>query len=309
MDRRALLATGGRLALLGAAWPLVGCTPAADPSGATTPTASPTPLDLTAPGEARRVLQALCDAAGSGTLLKAELDATSASVTALVTATQAQTWAWRDGGPRQVESDTRDVGQAHFRLADFALDDVRSLFTLAAVVAGSAKGQQLQVVEFSGGQVFMTVTTTPESRAVFFRPDGTLVRPLNLAYPPDLPEALAAVRDPFETVTALGLTPGVGMWAELAGETSVRRRVRGAAVPPRLEDRAEVSPLLGWAFDPQVVDTQVLVALATRLGAGRAVTFAVDRRDRRPLPLIRVTVDGRTTIHDLAGSDVTATTR
>lgn len=301
ISRRDLLAALGGLVALSACQP-------SGPGTAPTPTANATPTDYTAPGATRPALDALCAAAGSTTLVKAEVSATDASVAVLTgpKADKAETWAWRDGRPQLVDGDTQNVGQARFSLDDFNLSDVRGLLTLAGVVAGSARSQALQVVEYSGGKVLMTVTTQPESRAVFFRPDGTLIRPLDYAWPADLRDGLADAVAGLQRVTAIGLTPGVGLWAELAGSTAVLRQIRAERTPTRSETRSDASPLARWDFAPADIDVDVLVELARRLGAGRAVTFTIDRRDHRDEPFIRLTADGRTTIWSLDGDDWTS---
>lgn len=301
ITRRDLLAAAGGLVALTACQPR--------PTATTSPTPAPSSptVDWSAPGRAREGFDALCAAAGSRTLVKAQVSESALQVAVLVgpKADKVETWAWRDGRPQLVDGDTQNVGQARFTLDDFNLSDVRGLLTLAGVVAGSARQQELQVVEYSGGKVLMTVTTQPESRAVFFRPDGTLIRPLDYAWPQDLRDGLADALVGFQRVTAIGLTPGLGLWAELAQPPSILRQVRPERTPARSETRTEGSALANFAFDPSLLDPGLLVTLATKLGAGRPIQFTVDRRDRRELPYIRVTAENRTMIWSLDGIDWT----
>lgn len=296
---------------------LTACTPTAASTGLATPVPSPVPsaspsrVSPLQPGQARLLLERLTEAAGSRVLVMAQVNADEAQIAALVGphGDQVQTWAWRDGRPQHVDGDTQYIGQSRFDLADFALDRVPEMLHLAAVVAGSAKGQTLQIVESSPGRVLMTVTTQPESLAVFFTPDGELIRPLDFAYPEDLVPGIADATKDLGPVLALGATPQQGVWAERGTGMGTLRQIRPAKRPTRTETRPDPSPLLGWEFDPGVVDRAVLVTLAAEYGKGKPLTFTIDRRDHRPEPVIRLQLEGRTVAFDLAGRDITAHVR
>ena len=291
---------------------LIGCAPASNPSS---PTSSSAITDWTAPGATLPALTSLCNAAGSQTLVKAEVSATRIAVAVLIpnssntqgasTAEHVETWEWRDGVAQKVDGDTQNIGQTRFVLSDFNLSNVRELFTLAGVVAGSAKQQELQIVTYSPGRVLMTVTTQPESVPVFFRPNGTLIRPLDLSWPGDFAEGFHDATSGLTHVTAIGLQPSLGIWSELTAHDVTLRQIRAAKAPTREETRQESSPLQGWEFDPAIIDIPVLVERMKELSKGKPITVVADRRDHRSEPLIRLTVEGHTTIMDLAGNDIT----
>ncbi|MGL5406582.1 MAG: hypothetical protein ACRDAX_07355 [Propionibacteriaceae bacterium] len=303
--RRRILALAGSFLLAG----ITGCTSASNPA----PANSSTITDWTAPGATLPALTALCDAAGSKTLVKAEVSATRIAVAVLIPKTSqknstnehVETWEWRDGVAQKVDGDTQNVGQTRFSLNDFNLSNVRELFTLAGVVAGSAKQQELQIVTYSPGRVLMTVTTQPESVPVFFRPDGTLIRPLDLSWPNDFSEGFGDATKGMARVTAVGIQPSLGIWSELTIHDVTLRQIRAAKAPAREETRQESSSLQGWEFDPAIINLSVLTEKLKELGKGKPITMVVDRRDHLDAPLIRLTIEGRTTIMDLAGNDVT----
>jgi hypothetical protein len=243
-------------------WALSACSPIAAP-----PTASPSApaaIDFTAPGRAVWALDELIQAAGSARAIKVELDATSASLSVVI-GQQAETWAWRDGVVQAVESDTAYVGQTIFDPRRFDLTDLGRLFRQAEVWAESAKSQRLHIVEYADGQVYMTVTTTPESAPVFFRSDGTLVRQLDLTTAAGLAVGLADAVAGRSDVLAIGLDPASGgVWADRLGRPGqVVRTLRMPRLPARQIEREETVD--GPTFDPAWVRPQAIASVIASL--------------------------------------------
>lgn len=156
--------------------------PSAAPQQPRVSAAEPTPTntpDLTVPGAAGAAIEELVAAAGSSDVLMISAKRREVTVSVLVDK-QVETWSLRRGEPQQVETDLAYVDQATFDRTDWEFSDLGALFRAAAAVSGSSSGQELQIVDASGGEVRMSVSTNPESRTVFFEPDGTLTPTLDL---------------------------------------------------------------------------------------------------------------------------------
>ena len=237
--------------------------PAASPTPvrATTPVATPSPtptVDLRAPGAARRTLDRLLTAAGPGRLIMVELTTQTAAVSVLGTDnTEPVTWVYRDQRIQQAASDLQYVDQASFDLDDFELGDVGRLFRIAAVLSHDDTHQTLQIVDYSGGQVMMAVSTNPESRTVFFNPDGSLLPELDYHTPVGIAAGLADVLAERVVVRQVGVDSETGAWASYAGpqDTTIRRQ-RPAKVPVTTLTRDEPPP--PEAFAVSDVDAQVI---------------------------------------------------
>lgn len=222
--RRTLTAVCGALVAA-----LVGCTPVTP-----APTAAPTPApDFTQPGVATAMVHQLLTQAGSTKVLMLRIDADNVQVSVLAD-NKPVTWAYRDGQAGKVNSDLQYVDQATFDVDRFNLSDVGALFRAAAGQCGSASRQSLTIVDSSGGEVAMSVSTEPESRTVFFNPDGTLTPLLNF----DTYSGVSAgVRDALgdrAMVYSVSVISDQGVTAEFpaSGSTNgIVRRTRGAKVP------------------------------------------------------------------------------
>lgn len=283
--------------------------PAPTPSLAGTPAPSPaTVLDLTAPGAARPALDRLVAAAGSDLVLMVSLTRTDAAVTVLKNGA-AETWALRGGDPRRVESDTTYVSQATFALDRFNLTDVGALLRTAAAVSGSDQRQELQIVDYSAGLVMITVSTNPESRTVFFNPDGTLLPTLDLDAVWGLQQGFSDAVGLRKAVHAVGFGSQVGVYADVPGAQShaIVRRQRTARVPVVVTSRTDPNP--PPTFDPSRVDPAVVWGVLTAArrqdggASGQEWSCVVDQRDRTTLRMhFQVGTQRFTT--DLAGHRV-----
>ena len=287
--------------------------PTAGPPSATAsagPTASGAPgtptLDLTRPGAARELVDDLLEAAGAQRAIMTTVTPTGASVTVLH-AGQPETWAWRDGRIQQVPSDITYVAQHSFDPADFAFDDVGALFRLAEAVSGSRQEQSLQIVDYSGGLVSMSVSTNPESRAVFFRPDGTLLPTLDFTSAWGLREGFQDAVGERRVATAVGFssTQGVHLDAPRRADGGIDRRQRTARTPVLVTPRAE-SPALD-RFDPSLVDPDVVWGVLDELHDQDAFSLdtpwecVVDTRAGSRRPRLHFTVGERSFVTDLSG--------
>ncbi|MEA4945928.1 MAG: hypothetical protein VB080_16020 [Propionicimonas sp.] len=280
----------------------------ASPSPSPTPT--PTPLDFTRPGLAEAWLKRLLATVGSDLVVMAEVTTDSVTVTVLPEAGgKPVTWAYRDGQAQQVTSDLEYVDQAVFNLDDFDLSDVGSLFRTAARISGSTANQTLHIVDFSGGRVAMTVTTNPESRTVFFQPDGIPLPELDYHTAAGVADGLSEVTRDRVTVQMLGVDSETGAWVDYAGldDTTVRLQ-RTAKVPVTRISRDEVLSLPPFAVD--LVDPAVIWQVVSRIIRQAGLEpdtrwqVTVDDRGGTGVPRLYFTVGSTAVTTDLAGTEV-----
>jgi hypothetical protein len=210
------------------------------------------------------MLDRLLTAAGPGQLIMVEATAETATVSVLAAdETEPVTWAYREGLIQRAASDLQYVDQASFTLDDFALDDLGRLFRVAARLSGETAQQTLQIVEYSGGRVMMTVTTNPESRTVFFNPDGALLPELNYQTEAGVAAGLADVLAGRVVVRQVGVDSEAGAWASYAGpdDTTVRCQ-RPPKVPVTTVIRDDPPP--AEPFAAKLVDAEVIWAVVQR---------------------------------------------
>ena len=298
-----------------------GCTPAPaappSPTAEPTPTASATPsatpspgaLDLTRPGTARALVRELMDAAGSSRAIMVTVTSGDASV-AVLKAGRTETWAWRDGRVQQVPSDITYVAQRTFDPDDFAFDDVGALFRVAESVSGSRREQALQVVDYSGGLVSMSVSTNPESRPVFFHPDGTLLPTLDFTSEWGLAQGFADAVGSRRVASAIGFGSQLGVYLDTPqrADGGIDRRQRTARTPVLVTPRTEASEL--DTFDPALVDPAAVWQVLSDLQDEGEFTLdtpwtcVVDDREGTGTPRMHFTVADRSFTTTLSGSVV-----
>lgn len=226
---------------LGLALAFGGCTPGFTVPSATPnpplansgPIVSPTPsaVDFTRVGAARRMVDELIAAAGSDQLLMAEVTADTVQIGVLKDG-QASTWAYRDGTVGKVIGDLTYVNQATFTIDRFNIDNVGALFDAAAAVAGSAQEQSLNIVDNAGGDVVMSVATVPESKTVFFNPNGSLLRLLDFDTVDGLQTGLSEALGIRTLVYSITISSTQGVQVICPGGTGrLVHRSRGLRVP------------------------------------------------------------------------------
>ncbi len=274
----------------------------------TTPAPSPsaTPLDLTLPGAATTMLRRLIAAAGSNQLLQVEVTATDAAITVLRDG-KPVTWAWRDLQLQQVDSDVLNVDQDSFTLDQFQLDDLGHLFSVAALIADSAEGQELQIVDSSSGEVMMSVSTLPESRTVFFYPDGRLLPKLDYDSESGVASGLKDAIGARDQALAIGVKSDVGAYLDYAGtgEKVTVRRLRPASVPITIIERSERTD--NASFSPTLVSSASIWRVVKRardagtLAAGQPWSVVVEARDGAALPSMYFRFGISQQVTDLAG--------
>ncbi len=300
---------------------LAGCTPApavpTSQTSATTPAASATPspaLDLTEPGVARAMVRQLVAASGSTQVLLVDIRRHEASVSVLSDG-KPHTWAYREGTIREVSSDMAYVDQATFDPDAFDLSDVGALFRAAAAVSGSEQSQELQIVdlrrvEHSALELKMSVATNPETRTVFFNPDGSLVPTLDFNTAGGITSGLADAVGSHTTVTSVTIGSATGAFIEYPLDSStIVRRIRSAKIPVTDVPRSAGGDK-PTAFDPRLVDPAIVWRVLQRYAAtgafGPTTTWSVvaDIRGTTTQPRLRFTVGQARLVTDLAGNEI-----
>lgn len=285
-------------------------TPTHTPSA--TPSSTPFALDFTLPGAAEVMLNRLLADAGSTRAVMAEVTRTTVTVAVLKPdESKPVTWAYRDGEEKQVASDLEYVDQAVFDIADFDVSDIGKLFAKAAELSGSTSNQSLHIVDYSGGRVVMAVTTNPESRTVFFEPDGSLLPVLDFHTLSGISQGLEVATAERTTVQALGVDSATGAWVDYpAPQSGTVRRQRTAKVPVTTTTRDETLtlPLFGVSEVSAAAIWDVVRSAIQQgeLKTGEDWSVTVDDRAGRGTPRMYFTFGMVTKVTDLAGHDVTA---
>ncbi len=286
---------------------LVGCTPA-------TPTASPTPsptaVDFTRPGVASAMVAQLLAKANTEYALMVEVTTDSVEVSVL-DEDKTVTWAYRDGEIGEVASDLQYVDQATFPVARFNISDVGALFRAAKGQSGSAENQSLTIVDYSGGEVMMSVSTVPESRTVFFNPDGSLLQVLDFDTPGGVATGIRDAVGERATVYSISVESDQGAWAEYpgGGGTTVRR-TRTAKVPvtTNVTDQQIDLPLfLASRVEPETIWTVVDdIRGSAEIPEGTRWSVVIDDREGLGSPRMHFTIGSTVLTTDLDGNVVSS---
>jgi hypothetical protein len=295
--RRTLAAACGVLMAV-----LVGCTP-----GTPTPTAVRTPgPDFTQPGVAKETLKQLLTLAGSTKVLLVRIAAEDVQVSVLVD-DKPVTWAFRDGHTSKVASDLQYVDQATFDVDAFNLSDVGSLFRAAAGQCGSSSRQSLTIVDSSGGEVAMSVSTDPESRTVFFNPDGTLTPLLNFDTASGVSAGIRDVLGQRSSVYSVSVISDQGVTAEFPSPTGsdTLRRTRGAKVPVITTTRSgsDLRPFAASRINPAAVWRVVTQARGQAdIGEDSKWSVTIDSREKLAAPRMYFSFGFTVVVADIDGT-------
>ena len=271
----------------------------------------PVTFDLSTPlidGGAATVVAKLHELSGLRPALKLDVSEEEVTLVVLDEDLTARSYRWRDGIIEAAETDVQYLRQTIFWPTDFVLDNVHLIFDNAALLGTSSSGQNLQVVEYRPGQVLMSVTTTPESATIFFRPDGSVFRSLDTTSVADIREGIAAVTEATRRVYSVGFNPDLGYWSELpVADGSTERRSRMENRPTFLSQRAGASDLK--TFDPDMVDPVALAQSIAALSTEEGCAVEIDNRFERVQPVVTYQCNGETYHSDLQGRDLTAQLR
>lgn len=240
--------------------------------------------------------------------LKLDVSEEEVILTVLTKDLQARSYRWRDGIIELAESDVEYLRQTIFWPTDFALDNVRLLFDNAALLGTSSSGQVLQVVEYTPGHVYMSVTTSPETSTILFRKDGSVFRSLDVTSVADIREGIDAVTQGARTVYSIGFNAQVGYFAELPGDDGyIERRSRMGNRPVFISRRTGTLALA--PFDPRLLDPAAIAQTIASHDSGKGCAVEIDNRFERVQPVITYNCDGQIHHSDLVGRDLTSQLR
>ena len=257
-------------------------------------------------GGAKAVVQRMVEITEGRPALKLDVTETNVTLTILTVDNEPMTLRWHDNRIDQVDSDVRYLGQTTFRPTDYPLGNVGELFETAQKLGAEGPEKVLQVVEYRRGEVFMTVSTRPETKTVFFEKDGAALRNLGFTSVADLTEGLAAVIGGSRATTQVGFASEIGYWADLPPSNGVvERRTRSSTLPVYLTRRNETTDLA--PFDPTQVDALVLARMIAKYNTGdnQGCRVEIDNRFRQETPIVRYDCAGRIYYTDLAGTEYT----
>ncbi len=274
-----------------------------------TPSPSATAPDFTAPDAATAMVKRLLAEADSQQVLTVDITATTVEVTVLDNDNQPVAWAYRNGEIGQVATDQQYVDQATFEVSRFNFSDVGALFRAAAGQSGSATNQTLTIVDYSGGNVTMSVSTVPESRTVFFTSSGALLPVLNFDTEGGIAQGITDARGSRMTVYSVTVDSSQGVWIDYPGESStVVRRTRTSKVPVTTNVTAR-SVNLPLFVVSRVSATAIWRVVDQARNAGDLPeqggwSVVIDDRRNLGLPRMYFSFGTRVVTTDLAGNEV-----
>lgn len=284
----------------------------ATPSQSASPTPSSTPKPLTETGQARAVVNQLREASAGLPVLKVDLS-TDRAILSVLDETEVKSWSWQAGQISEVASDIEYIEQATFDPDSFRFDDLTRLFGVAGALSGSTSNQELQIVEYNPGQVLMVVSTRPESRPVFFRPDATPIHELDYRSEQGIDEGLRDALGGRTQLHQLGYLTGTGLWVDAPDPNDpavLVRRARASKLPVWTSSKKYTSDWALFAASDVTAErlADIMADLPTRYDkpVESDISYTIDMRDKRALPTIRWVVGGREVITDLEGVDITS---
>ena len=290
--------------------PSVAISVSATPDANVTPTptvAFPIPMSVTqdlATGGAKQIVRRMMEITNNRPALKLDVSTSEVTLTVLDTTQKPFTLRWRANQITPADSDIQYLGQTTFRPTDYPLGNINDLFDTATRMGATGMEKIMQIVEQRSGEVYLTVTTIPETKTVFFEKDGTPVRNLGYTSVADLTDGLAAVIAGSRAATQIGFGPNTGYWIDLPANNGItERRIRSAALPvytTRIKEASSLTP-----FDPTQLDALVLARSIQKFNSGSKAEckIEVDNRYRRKTPIIRYDCSGRVHFTDPDGTE------
>lgn len=284
------------------------------PSATTTTSRSPSAstgartepaFDLTAPGNAREIVNLLRAASGYKPVLRVEVTNSTANITYLDGRT-AHTIGFAGGTVSKLDSTVTYINQAQFDPDGFAIDDIGTLFDQAAAISGSREQQDLQINEYDQGNVIMTVTTTPESSTVFFRADGSMINQLDFRDAAGISEGLSDTTQDAPQILAVSIKPDALSVDVRADAGTIQRRTRQKALPTivaTLKDSGNANTFSPTLVQPAVI-ARLEAELPTELGKPSTTTVQVtiEQRANEDAPRMHVQVGGGEVVTTMDGS-------
>ncbi len=254
------------------------------------------------------MVESLLTDAGTRQALMVEITEDSVQVSVLAADGKPVTWAHRDGKSAEVPSDLAYVDQATFDVSRFNISDVGGLFRAAASMSGSEEQQSLTIVDYSGGEVTMSVSTFPESRTVFFNANGALLDVLNFDAPGGIASGIKEAVGLQLTVYSVTVQSDQGAWADFPGdeEGTTVRRTRTSKVPVTTNIRSETPDLptfLAARIHPEAVWKVVDAVRGTAdVPEDARWSVVIEDRDKTGIPRMYFTIGSKSVTTDLSGA-------
>lgn len=256
--------------------------------------------------DAQRVVAELHRVAGRLPVVKLDISTDQATLTVVTPEHSVKSYRWRDNVVSGVDSDVQYLGQTTFYPVQYPLGQIRRMFDNAALIAGSSTGQVLQIVEYKSGWVYMSVTTRPESKTVFFNRDGSAVPELGFRSVEDITRGLADVVSSTFLVRAVGFGPDQGYWADIPQTGNIlERRTRKGSMP--VFDWRRTDPTTLPPFDSSLINPSAIARSISSFATSpdEICTVSIDNQFQRSQPVIRYDCGGRITFTDMEGRDMT----
>lgn len=249
----------------------------------------------------------LMTSAGSTKALMVKITKSSVEVSVLKNS-QVITWANRFGQSTKVASDLAYVDQATFDVKSFNFTQIGALFRAAAGQSGSDANQTLTIVDYSGGRVMMTVSTQPETRTVFFNPNGSLMEVLDFDTAGGIRRGIVEAIGTRTSITSLAIVPDQAIWIEYPGrrDTTVRR-ARAAKLPVVTSVRSgDNLPSFSTSLvNPSAIWRVLEKARGTAgIDSNSAWSVTIDDRAKRGQPRMYFTFGFKVIVTDMSGNTV-----
>jgi hypothetical protein len=249
------------------------------------------------------MVETLMVEAGTTRVIHVEISTTEVQIS-VVRGRDVTSFAYRNGQISTIDSDIEYVGQAIFDPRGFNLETIDSLFAQAATWSGSSRGQRLQILDYSSGDLYMAVTTNPETLPVFFDADGELVRPIVAK---DLGTSLAEFLEIDQEVVRVGVEVDGTLYADIpAGEDQVWRILSNERFPTREHVKSESNQ--PESFHSSMLTNSVLDRLITSASihlkspVDSGITMVIECEMGERYPSIHVSKGGTKVVMHLDGT-------
>lgn len=259
-------------------------------------------------GSAAEIVAELHRVAGGLPVLKVDITAQQATLTALLGDNRVASYAWRDGEIRRVDSDFQYLQQATFDPADFPISSLRRIFDVAGMNGVRGTELVLQIGQYRTEGIWMTVSSRPESTLMFFDRDGSAITTLGVTSVDDISAGIAAVTTDTPDIYQFGFSARQGFWADIPDTEPGRVLNRSRRLNlPVFETLRSDNPAMA-TFAPSQLDAAGLAKAIARTQSSptEACSVTVDMQHQRSAPVAKIECQSKTSYADMAGRDMTA---
>lgn len=204
-----------------------------DPSSGSKPNTNieaPLDSDFTKPNAAQEMTKKLMQAADVEKLFLLEITSNTVTINSIKDG-KVVSWSYRDGKIQKIRTDAEDVKQAYFFPDEFNYQDVGQIFRMAAAISGSDSNQQLRIVDSGNGNITMSVSTVPESKAVFFEKTGKPLPLFDYTTASGITHGLEDITQGLTSVTEIKIDNEVACVSFPSSGTQISTRIRHSNIP------------------------------------------------------------------------------